>query len=449
MLHLFLNLRSNLGFVVTAMVAGLLGLAPDTAAAPSEAGITPGQFREDLDFVLRTMTQNHPDLRFSTDPETIDKDIRMLAGGTGEPMTQDEAWRRLATLNPLLADGHLFVGFPDWRAATTAHLRAGGTLFPYEVEFRDGGLHIRGLLGGAESPLNGARVIAINGEPADKVASILLNRTHGETPAFRSNLLAQRWWFYYWKMFGTADNYRLTIARGDTISSIETQGSVETPLLLRGESEFGQQFRFAFQPDGSATLTINSFAPAEREKFLAFTREAFTKLREAGTSLLVIDIGANGGGDDATWLDGLMPYLATSEYRTGSTYRKKVIQANVERGELPGQVITGSIATWHAPQPDNALRFRGKTRVAIGPGTYSSAVLFANVMHDFCFAPLMGNGDSARRTQSGGVRQFILPNSGLALWVPRFVLDPPVVTAPHALLEPSTGDCSDNHRQQR
>jgi hypothetical protein len=83
------------------------------------------------------------------------------------------------------------------------------------------------------------------------------------------------------------------------------------------------------------------------------------------------------------------------------------------------------------------LRFKGKTLVEIGPGTYSSAVLFANVMRDFGFGTLVGTGGTARQTQSGGVRQFILPNSKLALWVPRFVLAPSIAHPPGALLEPA------------
>jgi hypothetical protein len=74
--------------------------------------------------------------------------------------------------------------------------------------------------------------------------------------------------------------------------------------------------------------------------------------------------------------------------------------------------------------------------VAIGPATYSSAVLCANVMRDFGFAALTGTGNAARRTQSGGVRSFTLPHSGLLLSAPRFVLEPPGGGAPGALLAP-------------
>ena len=66
-----------------------------------------------------------------------------------------------------------------------AHLKTGGVLFSYEVELRNGSVVIGGLLGGAETELRGARIIAVNGEPTDELTSKLLTRIHGETPLFR------------------------------------------------------------------------------------------------------------------------------------------------------------------------------------------------------------------------------------------------------------------------
>eukprot|EP01034_Spumella_vulgaris_P036068 gene36067-44481_t len=136
------------------------------------------------------------------------------------------------------------------------------------------------------------------------------------------------------------------------------------------------------------------------------------------------------------WLEGLMPYIAGQPYRTGSTYRKKVLETSAAKGEVAGQVVQGEIATWHQPQPNNPLRFGGKVYVLIGPATYSSAVLFANTVQDFGMATLAGSGSAARSAQSGGVRKFVLPNTGLALWMPRFVLDPPAGVRGDGLLRP-------------
>ena len=81
------------------------------------------------------------------------------------------------------------------------------------------------------------------------------------------------------------------------------------------------------------------------------------------------------------------------------------------------------------------MRFTGKVQVRIGPGTYSSAILFANVMRDFGLATLVGSGDAARQSQSGGVRNVRLPHTGLVMSLPRFILDPPAGSSAGALLE--------------
>jgi len=60
--------------------------------------------------------------------------------------------------------------------------------------------------------------------------------------------------------------------------------------------------------------------------------------------------------------------------------------------------------------------------VLVGRGTYSSAVLFANTVQDFGFGTLVGEGESVRTTQSGGIQQIKLPSTGLVLWSPRLVL---------------------------
>jgi hypothetical protein len=59
------------------------------------------------------------------------------------------------------------------------------------------------------------------------------------------------------------------------------------------------------------------------------------------------------------------------------------------------------------------------------------------VIKDFEFGTLCGAGHAARRTQSGGVTKYVLPNTGLALWVPRFVLAPPAGAQRDALLVPT------------
>ena len=116
------------------------------------------------------------------------------------------------------------------------------------------------------------------------------------------------------------------------------------------------------------------------------------------------------------WKDGILRYIATRPYKQGSTYLKR---------ERTGSMTAGTIEAPTQPVPDEPLHFPGKVTVLIGPLTYSSAVLFSNVVRDYGFGTLAGIGGAARTRQSGGVQSVKLPNTGLVLSYPRFVLDPP------------------------
>jgi hypothetical protein len=278
-------------------------------------------------------------------------------------------------------------------------------------------------LGGGATGRAGARIVSINGVPADAAVVELVQHAHGDTALFRSHLAAQRWWLYHWKIYGAPSHYKLQLARDGRNWLVDVPASQQAPAVLQQEGNFNFEIT-----SGGAVLTVSTFDGAHKERFLSLTRTAFTRMRDEGVATLTIDISDNGGGDDDMWLEGLMPYLATKPYRTGSTYIRKAAS---------GETVNGQIETWRQPQPGNPLLFKGKVLVRIGPATYSSAILFANVMQDFGFATLIGIGNAARRTQSGGIRKFTLPNSGLVLWVPRFVLDPPAGVADRtALLAP-------------
>ena len=421
--------------LAVAIVLAFPVLSSGARAAPPTPEISAEALRQDIDFVLKTVRERHPDLSLSTSDADLTGAFERIGRDLPPSMSRDEAWRHLALINPVMADGHLQLALPEWRKDAAAHLAQGGALFPFEVAFdAQGRAVIDAALGGAQSDLAGARIVDIDGTPIETIVAGLAARTPGDTPAMRSALLAQRWWLLYWKTFGAAGSYRLALERDGRRWHSVVPASRRQPRMLRQEDDVENLFRLETVPGCSAILTVRTFDSAHLARFTAFTGEAFTRLRREGIRTLVIDIGANGGGDDAMWLDGLMPYLASTRYRTGSSAVKRVLRANPERGEQVGQIIHSQIATWRDPQPDNPALFTGKVSVAISPLTYSSSVLFANVMQDFGFATLVGTGGAARRSQSGGVYGVPLPQSGLTLWIPRFVLAPPLGAPKDALL---------------
>ncbi len=412
----------------------LLGAAGVVRAQPSATRYTTDQVRADLRFIEQAIAATHPDPGFSTDPAKLQAAYRDIAAQLRAPLTRDQVWRLLATLNPVFADAHLAITMPDGAGQCRTLFDGGGALFPYEVVVDAGGaVTIRAELGGGASELAGMAVNAINGMPAQRVAAELLARCHGDTPAFRASLLAMRWSFLYWKMFGAPTVFELTTADGRTL---RVAAAAHLPAYLAAQAQFDRQFALRLLPDQAALLTLGTFAWPDKQQFLAFMAQSFTRIREHGVRTLLIDVRDNGGGNDDFWIDGLLRYIADKPYRWASGYKKKVIAGRTSPGEPLGAVIDGTIDKWVQPALSEALRFKGASYLLVGSNTYSSAILLANVMQDFGFGKLVGAAGVARVRQSGGTQNFVLPNTGLALGVPRLIFNRPSAALLPDLLQP-------------
>jgi hypothetical protein len=409
------RLPSLLGLLVA-----MSSVAHAEAPAPT---FTAAQLRADLAEIRRAVFEMPANLAHSANPRAVERAIAELDESLKDspPLTRDEAWRAFATLNPLLADGHLFVGFIDWRADVREHLANGGRLFPLGVRVTpDCRISLHDASNASLRQLDGASLRKVNGIAARTMCEQMLERVHGDTRAFRADLLERRFWFFYWKLFGAPEKFNVVLESGGTL---DLDGSTAVPDLLVAEQDFDRQFELTMLPD-AAILKLGSFAWPNKEEVLAFTRRAFESLNERHVKTLIIDLRDNGGGNDDQWIEGVMPNLATKRWRTASTYRKRVIVADPATGEKAGDVIAGVMQTWYEPQPA-AARFGGKVYVAIGPGTYSSAVVMATVFQDFGFGEIIGAGNSVRANQSGGTRRTTLTHSGLIVVTPRFVLTRP------------------------
>jgi hypothetical protein len=290
-------------------------------------------------------------------------------------------------------------------------------------------LRVRAALGGATSELAQAVVRRVERISARTMCEELMARVHGDTRVFRADLLSRRFWFYYWKVFGAPAGFEIEFM--DAQGARKIPGSAQLPQLLADEADFGRQFELrVIAPASAAVLKLGTFAWPDKRQLFDFTRESFEKIRQQHVKKLIIDLRDNGGGDDESWIEGVMPYIASRPFRTGSHLRKRVVVADPARHEKAGDVVNVDIDDWFPPQR-NPLGFKGRLYLVVGAGTYSSAVIMSNVVQDFGFGLLAGRGDSVRSQQSGGARRTTLPHCGLILVTPRFV-----VTRPSGSTEP-------------
>lgn len=412
-------------------ISFLLSLLLPAAAAQSVL-FSPAQLKEDLAALKSHMATIHPDPGFGGQGSDIALAMAQVEARLNKPLSRGQAWAAFATLNPAFADAHMQVIWPNVREETRAHLNAGGKLFPFEVVIdSSASLRIRSALGGGSTPHAGATITHINGRAAAEVVSKMLARAAGDSPGFRANHLSWRMWLPYWKMYGAPARFDLVLeGRG----AVQVDGSSVLPDYFH--QQFEHLFKFEMLPGGAALLTLNAFMVEDQQRFLAFTKAAFARAQQSKASMLIIDVRQNGGGDDALWKDGILPYLATQPYRHTSSYIKKVIAGRESAGEPLGSIVRAEHTSWHQPDLANPLRFKGQTYVLVGRQTYSSAVLFANVMQDFGFARLVGETGYARTRQSGGTQERTLPHTGLTLVLPRMVLERPAGPQAQPLIAP-------------
>jgi Peptidase family S41 len=401
------------------LAGGLALLACAVAHSQQPATFTPEQLRQDVTAIEAAIERTHPDISHSVDSAVLGRAIEDVRAKLDHSMSAGEAWTVLSRLNSVMADGHLAVTYPGGAAnEIRQYVKQGGRLFPYAVHVTpEAEVFVRARLDETATPLAGRRIEMLDDVTAHDVAEKLLAHMNGDTVALRAQLLSERFAFWYWKFYGERKTVRLRIAGADSI----VEASSATPRAFQ-EKSFEQLFRLDLLDDAGALLTIDEFYWRDKPQFYAFTREAFARMRNAGTRTLIIDIRANPGGDDDVWIEGIMPYIATRSFSNGSSYRLKIIEGRQKEGQKVGDVVRSSQETQYPPQLDNLLRFKGKVYVLISPRTYSSAVLFSTVMQDGGFGTLAGTGGGARSTQSGGTQNIKLPNTQMTMVVPRFVL---------------------------
>ena len=168
-------------------------------AASAPATFTPAELRADLAELKRALHEMPPNLNRTADPSQFERAIRKIESGleNSPPLDRDAVWRLFATLNPSLADGHLLVGFVDWRGDTRAHLASGGVLFPFEVQVTPQcEVRVRATLGGRISPLENLRLRSINKVPAQTGLRANAGSCARRHSQFRADLLSRRFWFY-------------------------------------------------------------------------------------------------------------------------------------------------------------------------------------------------------------------------------------------------------------
>ena len=391
--------------------AAALGTAAHAADEPPAAEpareLTRQQVAEDLVAWLTWTDATHPDLAYSADRETLETRAAAIAAELPDTMDRLDAWKRLAALNPVLNDAHLGLVIPE-------PVVQAADLPTIEVAREADGLRVTSQ----DGPLpQGALITHIGSDSIPETLAEFGELARGESGALRERIVSLR--------LGRILALVLEDQGAPQLQYRLTDGSTHSfaqPISLVPAAVENRAYVLRWAGD-TAILDVPSFVREREEEFAGFLETSFAAIAERGAAALVIDLRGNGGG--ARQLsDRLMAYLTDQPYSPIAGVSARITPQNQAMipGSSPGDVVTVPFAQTVNPPAELDNRFAGPVTLAIGPNTYSQAIVFAATALDHQVATLCGQPTEAPANQTGQVQHFTLPHSGFAVRAPLYVL---------------------------
>ena len=413
------------GLVLLSFTASCQAADPATQQAPGvpSGPIPVEKLHADLDFLLATMEEVHPNLYAYVSKAEAKKTFDRVRAKVDRAMTCKDFCRLIAPAVASFKNGHTFV-YPMLNEFQE-YIRGGGRVFPIAIQFDRQAVILRDFYGEGTLPVGG-EILTINGEKAmgvcQKYASYFAAEGRTANPAVIEQTKVL--WALLWMDYGGDQDLELEIKSLDGKASTYTVKSVTFDKAKpRNDSASKERtsWEFRYLEDSRCGLiTIQNLNG--REAFEQFLQRTFRALDSKSASALIIDLRSCPGGD-SRFGDALLDYLTDRPYRQMERMRIKISPQMFEKygAQLKwNKNQLGSFWSMDLPpnQPKkNALRFRGRVIVLIGQGSFSSSTSFAACVKHYGIATLVGEETGDTTDLYGEGYNFRLPNSGLIISV--------------------------------
>ena len=430
---------------------------PPPNAAPAAIGrsLSRDDAIADLDVLMHTLEDVHPDLYANRPRDSVSSARARLVATMPPSLSRAELWTRLAPFVAAFGDGHTSVALPRDEAQ---RLQAAGALvFPPSVAMDDAGRIV------VSAPIvhavdAGDRLLSVNGKSADSLVRAWMAEVSGESERFRAANVTGLFRDFL-LIHSINAPYTIVTQRGvDASRSIELAGISQDSLRAiatraRPQRTAAPNFTYELRSSRVGYMNFRSMA-GDPGRFKADLAEMFQRVAADSARVLVIDLRGNGGGDSRLG-DELLRYVTTKPYRMGSakhwkmsaeyrSYFKSMVHPAVrwthgwELFSIGRQLMNGPdgkmVTFSELPEAHEAAQpfFSRQVCVLIGPQTFSSAVDLADAIKTYRLATLVGEETGGRPNGFGEAYIFRLPRSQLA------------VSVSSALFVRSSGDTTDH-----
>jgi C-terminal processing protease CtpA/Prc len=400
--------------------------------------------RADFQIMRHALEEAHGGIYRYTCKADMDRTFDRAYQKIDRPMTALEFWRLAAPVVANIKCGHTYLFFPK---AVQTQMVTTLPLFPMVTRIVNDRLYGYQDLANAESPLEGAELLSINGVPARKLLNNFRTVCYtgdGNTATAKDYRITHYGDFrFYLYGFGIESPFQVVYRDKDgkrhstTLAGMEQSAASEAwdrrnPGLANAPNA---DFKF-LDGDRIAVMTIRhwyQYADEDRKlEFSDFLKASFAQIHQDGTTNLIIDVRDDSGGLDVPVVE-LFAYLWDQPFHV---YRDINCNASdfdflkYDEGNksLPADLISGTVkgadgkfhvikqAGLDVQQPLQP-HYAGRVLALMNAGSFSSSTEFLTLLHFYKRAKFIGEEPAGAYYgyTCGRMVSPILPNSKLEL----------------------------------
>ncbi|KMQ64723.1 peptidase S41 [Chryseobacterium angstadtii] len=435
--------------------------------------IEPEELKQDVDYAYLKLQQMHPQLYWYISKQELDHKFDSLKETIDQPLTPLQFYFKLQPVIADIREGHLALRIPR-KKFTKKQIKdlehKKGMFSRFEYYIKDNRLFIIQNKDSIENIQPGTEVLAINTIPVSEYLKKYrdLISSDGYNTTFQDYFLKDVFFNFYTAENGFSDTASIeTLYNSEKkLYTLHRESKSKNDLdhdkqqekrtfekkvndYVASSNSYNRNFQFLDKDSTTAYIKVKSFSRDYSDKFY---KEAFEKIKKAGSQYLIIDVRNNYGGS-LHEINNLYSYLAPEPYvlikPSQLTSRTTPLKTNYFRKSSPFQyafkslvyptyVFAQTFSTYKkdgkvyykmkADQPTkpNKNAFHGKVFVLINGGSFSaSSIITAKLKYDKR-AVLVGEetGGANDGTVAGFYSYQKLPHSKINLPIGLLLVQP-------------------------
>lgn len=377
---------------------------------------------EDIDSLVYTLTEVHPDLYYNIGMSRFCQAVYDAKNNLPDSISATELYRLCAPIVAEIGDAHTSLMLPYDNIMSG--IRGFCPVYP-TIDNNTGKLYVKASADNCV-PYD-SEILSINGLTAKQMVQKMTAYVSGERDFFKYTMADNEIMGLFHFLFA-ADKYDITYLEPNAKKSKNiildpidgdqlNDRLVLSPKILKLMGEHGSGEPYSFRILEGKNVAVLTFDACINPKGMeVFADSMFTCLKEKNIQNLIVDVRYNGGGNSNVG-DALLKHIAPTPFaQFGKTYIRvtpttKRLGGGASRE--PGIYFHPENASaLHEPFPSDK-RYKGNVYLLTSHTTFSSASSFAWAFQHYNCGTVIGEETGGMNVHFGDVLTYTLPHSNL------------------------------------